>query len=291
MPVWRPHREWLRTAVTSALADGDAVSEVVVVDDGNEETVVSILEGIDDGRLRHVRIAHAGVSAARNAGTEAADGTHLRYVDADDVVEHGSSARLTRLAGANCIAHEATIVCDDALRPTGRVIASDLEGAVAEDCALGRFDVHLSALLFPRRVVDAAGQWDERIRISEDWDFVLRCLEHAEARAGPDAASRYRRHGRSATADRALLLESHRGGRRVLEKYFERHPEARGTPFERAAWTNLLVDQAGSALWRGRYDVFALRTVALARRSRPAARDLAARGAAQIARRVRARIR
>ena len=52
MPVWRTPREWLREAVESALAEQDVDLELVVVDDGNEEPVERLLDGVDDARLR-----------------------------------------------------------------------------------------------------------------------------------------------------------------------------------------------------------------------------------------------
>jgi len=75
MPVWRPRPGWLREAVVSALQEHACQIELIVVDDACEEPVAGLLAGIEDPRLRVLRIEHAGPYGARNAGIAAARGT------------------------------------------------------------------------------------------------------------------------------------------------------------------------------------------------------------------------
>src|SRR5215216_4501969 len=103
MPVWRPRRDWLLQAVRSALAQRDCRLELVVVDDGNPEPVAEMLADVRRPGLRVLRIPHGGVCIARNAGIEAARGSLIRFVDADDVYEPGSTARLTRLVDDDAV--------------------------------------------------------------------------------------------------------------------------------------------------------------------------------------------
>jgi glycosyltransferase involved in cell wall biosynthesis len=230
MPAWKPRAEWLREAVASVLAQRDCEVELVVVDDGSPEPVKELLDG-PDSRVRVVRIEHAGTGEARNAGLAAARGDHIRFLDSDDVAEPGSTARLLALsAGGDAIAYGATEICDEQLRPQWTMTCR-LEGPAAEACLLGRFTVRHASMLFPRAVVEAAGPWSA-LRVSQDWDFVLRALEHAPVARDPAVATFYRRHGGSATANVDAGAE---GARLVVERYFERHPERRGTRLERRA--------------------------------------------------------
>src|SRR5512144_754356 len=113
MPVWRPRGDWLHEAVHSALDQCDCDLELIVVDDGNDIAVSDMLADVTDPRLQHLRIAHGGVSAARNAGLSVATGNFVRFIDADDVLEPGSTARLRALATPTTIAYEDTVVCNE----------------------------------------------------------------------------------------------------------------------------------------------------------------------------------
>lgn len=241
MSTWEPRPDWFREAVAGVLGQQSCKLELIVVDDGSPEPVKALLDDIDDPRLRIVRVDHGGISHTRNAGIREAHGAFFRFVDADDVLEPGSTARLLKLADrGSAIAYGATLVCDQEMHPIG-VKRSQLQGWVAEECLLYRFDVKHMSMLFPRRVVEEVGDWETSMQQCQDWDFVLRALEHAPTRGSQEVAARYRRHGGSLSAnvERALHYES-----RVVDRYFERHPEQAGTRVEREARAKLLLVRA-----------------------------------------------
>ena len=247
MPVWQPHRPWLLEAVHSALGQRSCAVEVVVVDDGNGQRVEELLSDVADRRLRHVRVEHGGVSHARNAGLAAASAPFIRFVDADDVSELDSTARLLELAAGGAIAYEDTVVCDPELQPKRR-ISSRLAGDISVPCLLGRFDSRHVSMLFPRTVIEAAGPWDTRLRVREDFDFVLRCLEHAPAVPGEGTATYYRRHDASATRSQSAIREAERATRAVVAGFFSRHPQLRGTSVEREVRARMHAAESTTAL-------------------------------------------
>jgi hypothetical protein len=251
MPVWRPRSDWLLQAVGSALAQRACDVEVVVVDDGNEQPVAELLADAADERLRVLRVPHAGEASARNAGLVEARGEYIRFIDADDVLERDSTARLLRLIGTDedKIAYGSTLVCDGDLRPLWKMV-SRLEGDVVVDCLLGRFTVRVPAMLFPRRIVEATGEWDPDFRVSHDWDYVLRALEHASVRGEREVAAYYRKHPHSSIGTNATTV-GEEGARRVVARYFERHPEQRGTALERQAESRLYAIAARVQATRG----------------------------------------
>jgi glycosyltransferase involved in cell wall biosynthesis len=232
MPAWNPRPEWLREAVSSALAQQGCAIELIVVDDGSETPVADLLSDVDDPRLRVLRLPHGGASRARNAAIEEAGGDCFRFVDCDDVIADDSTAHLLELMDGNeRIAYGATLVCDESLRPYSR-IESTLQGSAAESCLLNRFDTTIHSLLFPRSVIEQIGPWEPSIVVSEDWDYALRAFERVPVRGDTRVATYYRMHPGMNSLD---VVEGIRGYRFVVDRYFDRHPEQRGGRLHRRA--------------------------------------------------------
>jgi glycosyltransferase involved in cell wall biosynthesis len=289
VPVWNPRREWLRAAVASALSQASCEIELIVVDDGCPEPVDGSLQGLNDRRLRLVRVEHGGVARARNAGLAVARGDAVRFLDADDAFEPGSSARLAALARNehDVIAYGATMLCDAELRPRRKIVC-ELEGDVLTDCLLGRFTVRLPAMLFPRYVVDAVGEFDPAFELAEDGDWVLRALEHARVRGESATAAFYRRHRGSVTED---IAKGEAGLRLMIERHFERHPRERDSRLHRRAraWVDIIAAQARSA--HGDYPGSARRFVSALRRDPPSAIAAIAREVRRVGARAGRRVR
>ena len=74
--------------------------ECICIDDGSADASADILKAYTakDPRIRVVRQSNAGVSAARNAGLDAARGDYVAFVDSDDFIQPHMIATLLRLA-------------------------------------------------------------------------------------------------------------------------------------------------------------------------------------------------
>jgi glycosyltransferase involved in cell wall biosynthesis len=79
----------LAAALSGPLSSSLRDLEVIAVDDGSADDTLGLLEKIasEDGRVKVLRSAGRGVSAARNTGLDAARGEFVFFLDADDVAE------------------------------------------------------------------------------------------------------------------------------------------------------------------------------------------------------------
>lgn len=98
-------RDFVHMAVASATAQdapGMAV-EVIIIDDASTDDTLAVARALaeEDGRVRVVALAdNGGPSAARNAGLDAARGTWIAVLDADDAFEDGHLGKLVERARA-----------------------------------------------------------------------------------------------------------------------------------------------------------------------------------------------
>jgi glycosyltransferase involved in cell wall biosynthesis len=77
---------WLGRSVPSVLAQEGLSFELLVIDDGSRSTPAEQLQSLRDGRIRLIRIDHAGKGAALNCGAGEALAEILCFIDQDDVM-------------------------------------------------------------------------------------------------------------------------------------------------------------------------------------------------------------
>ncbi len=88
VPVYNV-RNYLTTCLRSIVEQTYTNLEIILVDDGSTDGSSAICDEYarNDRRVRVIHLPHGGVSAARNAGLEAATGELLGFVDSDDFID------------------------------------------------------------------------------------------------------------------------------------------------------------------------------------------------------------
>ena len=84
IPCWNAER-YVAQAVASALGQSWPAVEVIVVDDGSTDGSRAVLEAFGD-RIRLIATPNQGAWKARNTALQAAQGTFVKYLDADDLL-------------------------------------------------------------------------------------------------------------------------------------------------------------------------------------------------------------
>jgi hypothetical protein len=245
---------YLGEAIASALAQSHQPLEVIVVNDGSTDATEEVARGYAE-RIRYIRRANGGLSAARNTGLRAAEGDYLLFLDADDalhpdsvsVLVQGMNGRTDRLSLMGCRFFTDTL-------PT-----ADVPGAIAWDAVdllPALLQVNLGpchAWLSPRCFVEEAGGFCEGLRACEDWDLWLRLAELGLHGARTTFAGAYYRQypgsmstdpSRMLRARSQVLLRAHDAIMATLERTAPRHFEEELLRAERRVRRRLMVAHA-----------------------------------------------
>lgn len=155
--------------------------ECLVVDDGSQDASAALAEGLADFRIRVLRQANAGVAAARNRGLGQARGEAVLFLDADDLLEASALDRLARALRANLDAAASygpfrKILADGSPYPGEKPLEALRypSGDVLEAMLRENFIANGGHVLVRRAAATQAGGFDERLRLSEDWEFWCR---------------------------------------------------------------------------------------------------------------------
>jgi glycosyltransferase involved in cell wall biosynthesis len=267
IPCYNAER-WLAATLESALAQTWPRKEIILINDGSKDRSLAVARSFESLGVTVIDQPNRGASAARNHGLRVARGDYIQFLDADDLLAPGKiAAQVAALAAA----------------PAGS-IASGPWGTFTLDTARARFHpepvwTNLTPLdwlvlswsgggmfpplvwLTPRRIIDAAGPWNEDLSLDDDGEYFCRVLlQAATIRFVPGADSYYRAHSgprvsasQGDRAARSSFLSIELKDRHALVR--EESPRMRralASNYQRFAWEQLV-------------DAPALATFALAR--------------------------
>jgi glycosyltransferase involved in cell wall biosynthesis len=94
----------LRRAAESVIVQLDALSELLIIDDGSTDETPQVIEELARDypkQFRSIRQVNAGLAAVRNKGIKLARGDYLVFLDADDEMVEGALVRLHEHIGGN----------------------------------------------------------------------------------------------------------------------------------------------------------------------------------------------
>ena len=246
---------FLAEAVASAAAQGELVSEIVVVDDGSTDETREV--ATRDGSVTYIHQKRQGLSGARNSGWRASSGGYVVFLDADDrllpgAIEPGieafgrwpraaspsdTTSSSTRRApscrrGESCVSRTTspsraeissssfrTVAVPEIARtpPGQRPLHGDAEAEPHQ---------HARGGLYRRAILEETGGFDPRLKALEDYELYLR-VTRAHPVAGHDqVVAQYRRHPAAMSRDTLNMLRLALFVLHEQRPYLARHPGA-----------------------------------------------------------------
>ncbi|MEO7318125.1 MAG: glycosyltransferase family A protein [Chthoniobacteraceae bacterium] len=167
----------LPRCVRSVLAQTFTDWELIAVDDGSADDSIRVLESFGEARIRVLRHErNRGPAAARNTAIAAARGEYLALIDSDDEwLPTKLEKQLARLQGGDCemCGCEYWLVTDGVEQRVTLPEPPSWAEVLHTKCELGNG----TTLVLRRECAQAAGALDERLRVYEDWDWMLRLVQ------------------------------------------------------------------------------------------------------------------
>jgi glycosyltransferase involved in cell wall biosynthesis len=207
MPCFN-HTSFVGASVEAVLAQSLTDLELIVVDDGSQDSSKEVIERYvrSDGRVRAIfHDANLGASRSRNDGIRVAQGEYLAFCDADDVWMPMKLARQLDVLKKNPmhdVAYCDAEIIDEHGMKTGKRFSDQFpvpgngSGRLFHRLCTDNF-VNMQTAVVRRDSIADAGYFDERVKWVEDWWFWVRVSYRHSFAYTDEVLAKYRVHSRS----------------------------------------------------------------------------------------------
>ncbi|WP_171033928.1 glycosyltransferase family 2 protein [Lichenicoccus roseus] len=196
-------RDYVADTLNSLLRQTHPDWNAIVIDDGSTDGTAELVRDFTDPRIRLVRQANQGVSAARNHGVDLADGGSILFLDADDWLAPEALARMTATLAssrAQAVYGAFCFVTEDGSRVVSRKPGPFPEGDIIERLLVENLFANGGHLLISASAIRQIGLFRADLRFGEDWEYWCRLAASGTIAtvAGPEPLLFVRQRGSGA---------------------------------------------------------------------------------------------
>jgi len=217
VPAFNAER-YLRQTLKSALSQSWKSKEIIVVDDGSTDGTLSLARRFESKRLKVITQKNSGASAARNRALQESQGEYIQYLDADDLMDERKielQLSLPKYCGDSDLC-----TCSSFYFYFNPKDAISLKNSLWKDLSAEEWLLRAAryghwlpphAWLVPRKAIEKAGPWDERLSLNDDGEYFFRLVANCcYVKFCPESSVFYRRANMSSLSSQRsrMHLES-----------------------------------------------------------------------------------
>ena len=196
--------------------------EIILINDGSTDSLMEVLDPIQDNRLKIFNYENSGLSVARNRGINQASGDYLIFLDADDLwTSDKLETHVNALDQAKEINPRVGVVyswsyyLDDETQSCFTNQPKPYEGDVLAKILESNFITNGSNPMIIRKAIDSVGYFNPEFQGAADWEYWIRLAQHWDYLLVPQRQIFYRQSRQSMSSniehmeeDQLRLLQS-----------------------------------------------------------------------------------
>lgn len=181
--------KWIADTIKSAMAQTWPNKELIIVNDGSTDNTLSVAKRFESKSVKVITQDNCGASVARNKALSFAQGDYIQWLDADDMLAPDKISKQMQTAEAG---HNSLQLLSSAYgvfhyrigkaKFTPNTIWRDLSPI---DWLINNFSdrnawMVPAAWLISRKLTEKAGNWDERLSLNDDGEYISRVVLASE---------------------------------------------------------------------------------------------------------------
>jgi glycosyltransferase involved in cell wall biosynthesis len=190
---------YLNQAIDSALGQDYDNFEVIVVNDGSMDNLATEKIALSYGNtINYFYQENKGVASAWNKGVELSSGEYISFLSHDDLYTKDKiSVQIKKLQSQedkNCIIYSNWVIIDENNQEKDNIILPNLDQTKFYLYYLLHQSLHGCTLLIPKHLFVTEGNFDENLKSTCDYDFILRLALKCNYILCPEILVKGRKH-------------------------------------------------------------------------------------------------
>jgi len=212
-------KDYIVETLKSVFAQTYKDYEVIIVDDGSIDGTEEMIKKAAYPNLRYCWQENAGEAAARNKLVSMAQGEFITFIDSDDLLMPDAVERMAKVMideGGDVVVYGPYLRIDSDGNVIGRCRRKLYSGFITSQL-FNDIIVHPNGSMFPKRILQQAGGFDESLKVCTDYDLELRLSLKYRFIALDEPTFKHRRHCGNVSKD---SLENRITEFNVLKKFY-----------------------------------------------------------------------